>query len=45
VLTSQSAKESRAVDPTAQSSAAEVNGKKPQEEAEGSVSPKKKVMS
>ena len=45
VLTSQSAKESEAVDPKAQVSTNEVKGKKPQEEAEGSVSLKKKVMS
>jgi len=45
VLTSQSAKESGATDPKAQVSAVEVKGKKPQEEAEGSAMPKKKVMS
>ena len=45
VLTSQSAKEYGAVDPKAQVSADEVKGKKPQEEAEGSAVPKKKVTS
>ena len=45
VLTSQSAKESRVADPKAQVSADEVKCKKPQEEAEGSVAPKKKVAS
>ena len=45
VLTSQSAKESGAVDPKAQVSADEAKGKKPQEEAEGSAAPKKKVTS
>ena len=45
VLTSQSAKESGAVDPKAQISANEVKGKKPQEEAECSAAPQKKVTS
>jgi len=45
VLTSQSAKESGAVDPKARVLADEFKGKKPQEEVEGSVEPKKKVMS
>ena len=45
VLTSQSAKESGAVDPEAQVSADEAKGKKSQEEAEGSAEPKKKVTS
>ena len=45
VLTSQSAKESGAVDPKAQISVDEAKGKKPQEKAEGSVAPRKKVMS
>ena len=45
VLTSQSAKESRAADPKAQVSADEVKCKKPLEEAEGSAAPKKKVTS
>ena len=45
VLTSQSAKESEAVDPKAQVSTNEVKGKKPQEEVEGSAAPKKKVTS
>ena len=45
MLTSQSAKESRAVDPKAQISADEAKGKEPRERAEGSVAPKKKVTS
>ena len=45
VLTSQSAKESGAVDPKAQVLADEFKGKKPQEEVESSVEPKKKVTS
>jgi len=45
VLTSQSAKESGAVDPKAQVLADEVKGKGPHEEAEGSATPKKKVTS
>src|SRR6185437_1204534 len=45
VITSQSAKESGAVDPEAQVSADEAKGKEPQEKAEGSVAPKKKVTS
>ena len=45
VLTSQSAKESGAVDPKAQVSIDEVKGKKSQEEAKGSTAPKKKVTS
>ena len=44
VLTSQSAKESEAVDPKAQISADEAKGKEPQEKEE-SVAPKKKVTS
>ena len=45
VLTSQSAKESGAVDPRAQVLADEVKEKKPQEEVECSVAPQKRVMS
>jgi len=45
VLTSQSAKESGDVDPEAQVSADEAKGKEPQEKAESSVAPKKKVTS
>ena len=45
VLTSQSARESRVVDPKAQVSADEVRGKKPQGEAECSAAPQKKVTS
>ena len=45
VLTSQSAKKYWTVDPKAQVSADEAKGKKPQEEAEGSAAPKKKVTS
>jgi hypothetical protein len=45
MLTSQSAKESRAVDPKAQISADEAKGKEPRERAEGSAAPKKKVTS
>jgi len=44
VLTSQSAKESGAVDPKAQIMADETKGKEPQQK-EGSAVPKKKVMS
>ena len=45
VLTSQLAKESGAVDLKAQISANEAKGKEPQEKAEGSAAPKKKVTS
>ena len=45
VLTSQSAKESGAVDPKAQITADEAKGKKLQEKAEESAAPKKKVTS
>jgi len=45
VLTSQSAKESGAVDPKAQLTADEAKGKEPQEKAEESAAPKKKVTS
>jgi len=45
VLTLQSAKESGAVDPRAQVLADEVKGKKPQEEAECSAAPQKRVTS
>jgi hypothetical protein len=45
ILTSQSAKESGAVDPRAQISANEVKGKRPQEEAECSTVPRRKVTS
>ena len=44
MLTSQSAKESGAVDPKAQITADEAKGKKPQQ-TEESAAPKKKVMS
>ena len=45
VLTSQSAKESGAVDPKAQITADVAKGKEPQDKAEESAAPKKKVMS
>ena len=45
VLTSQSAKESGAVDPKAQITADVAKGKELQDKAEESVAPKKKVMS
>ena len=45
VLTSQSAKESGAVDPRAQVSANEAKEKKPQDEAECSAAPQKRVTS
>ena len=45
VLTSQLAKESGAIDLKAQISANEAKGKEPQEKAEGSAAPKKKVTS
>ena len=45
VLTSQSAKESGAVDPKAQKTADEAKDKEPQEKAEESATPKEKVMS
>ena len=45
MLTSQSAKESRAADLKAQISADEAKGKEPQEKTEGSAAPKKKVAS
>ena len=45
VLTSQSAKESGAVDPKAQITAYEAKGKEPQVKVEESATPKKKVKS
>ena len=45
MLTSQSAKESGAVDPKAQITADVAKGKELQDKAEESVAPKKKVMS
>ena len=45
VLPSQSAKEFGAVDPKAQITADEAKGKEPQEKAEESAAPKKKVTS
>ena len=45
VLTSQWAKESGAIDPKVQKSADEVKGKRPQEEAECSIVPQRRVTS
>jgi len=45
VLTSQSAKESGAVDPKAQKTADEAKDNEPQEKADESTTPKEKVMS